>query len=1008
MSMSKWSQGYMLPAAILLSVAVSIVAVTAMQFTISSSTLVHMQNYKDIAQKAADSGILYADSCLSNNLNKWSSLTSGSTCEGTNNGGSNYLQETTEWRSRFSVAPADGQNNIVSTGTVEILNGGTVVNTITTTSKMNVATGFDTRPISRGESITDLKAQNTDCAIANGKLYCWGRGSTGTIGDNGTSDRYNPTPVGGALAGKTVTRVSVSDVSVCAIGDGVPYCWGQNGQGQLGNGSTSSVRQPTSGYPRISSGALSGNFITDIGTAPANNPAFWWPLAIAVQHSCALKANGSVACWGTNGFRQLSTVEGFCIGVILFGNCVGLEIKAYPDSHNPVLVYGYSNNTGPFRGKKAERVGASSHDSCIVAEGRMYCWGVEAPLSPFCGTPPSPLFYPANVLTVNLNPCTETYSSGYDMSSKAGFFSGFEINSKTIDPSTWEVNTNIGCGMANADFFCVGNGPTLGFQFLPSFKPPWREIANADVTSHDNGDNEMSMTFDGIYCAVDKGVAKCMTSLTSGLLYSGGSGIMSWGALNTSAGLAGNIPVKIAAGTLHGCIAANGRLYCWGVGSNGRLANGSTSSITYPTHTGDGGNTPIGSEEGTYAANGPVSTGDGHTCGIANGQLFCWGLNNYGQLGMGDLNNQGTPLAVPDFSGQYITKVSAGKNHTCAIRFGKLYCWGLNNEGQLGIGNTTNQSEPQLVNGHGALTSSMRVTDVSAGDNHTCAVANGNAYCWGNNSHRKLGDGSTTQRTTPIRVNGTGQLTTSMAVTKVSAGSEHTCAVANADAFCWGWNYQGRTGIGSTSNSDSDPTRLTGGTAGSPTGPNNMRPSVSDIAAGGDFSCGIFNGMVSCWGNSSSGQTGTNTTGTRSTPTNIYGSAGSYYATQVSAGASHACALIHGNNSAINGNIWCWGAGANGRLGNDSTSNSTTPVLINGGATVDLTAPTTPINTQRRVATYISAGASSTCSVANAVIICWGNGADYRLGDGLTAENRVPGVTGGYRFPRPYSKGPIF
>ncbi len=1065
-------RGYILIATILLGFAISTVAIGFMQSTANTSFVLNAQNYQDLAQEAADSGITYANSCMKSGTLTWSTaMTPGTTCTGTSNGGSAYLQQNNQWRSTFSVSQPDAQDNVLSVGTVTLLVGGVAVKTYTATSKMNVAIGFETKAISSGESITNIKAQNTDCAIANGKLYCWGH-NLGQIGDGTTVDRPNPTLIQGAIAGKTVTAVEVSDTTTCVVADGLPYCWGRNGTGQVGSGNTLPYQVPTANVPRHTSGVLNGHFVTDIHTSPLRMPATIppWPTAVAQQHSCALRADGAVACWGNNGFRQLSTKQGFCAGVPIFGGdvCLGLEVFAYPNSNAPILVNGYgnaeNNDSAPWTGKKAVRAAASSHDSCLLADGRMYCMGVEVPLNPFCSFP-SPLMMPANVISVNLNLCNASFSGGYDMSSKAGFFSTFNLNNRVIDPESWNIGSNLACGMADTSFFCVGEGPTAGFQWVGSFKTPWQEIANADVTSYDNGDNEnlLSLGLDGMYCVVDKGIAKCMTSLTSGLLYGGGAPIMSLGPININGanGPKHNIPTKIAAGTMHGCVVANGQLYCWGMGGNGRLASGNFNLIPFPSLTGTGGNTPIGTDEGTFAANGPVSTGDGHTCTIANGQLFCWGKDTYGQLGMDGTTTQTTPLAVPAFSGQYVHKVSAGNNHTCAIRSGQLYCWGLNSSGQLGIGSTANQSSPQ----HVTAFNGMRVTDVSAGVDSTCAIANGKAYCWGNNNNSKIGQGSADVRfETPQIVNGKGDLASNMAVTKISTGTNHTCAIANADAFCWGLNNHGQLGTNNKTNSPT-PRLLTAGLAGSPTGPNNMRPSVSDISAGGDFSCGIFNGKAGCWGKNDKGQAGTGTeswiedgtpydidcnytahpfnpnncTGVRSmvgcgllnlrpcgyktivpqtphnnelrdqiVPTKIHGAAGDYYATQIDSDAEHTCALIHGNDSAANGNIWCWGAGANYRLGNGSTANQLTPVLINGGATIDTTAPTSPVNIQRRVATHISTGASSTCSVANAVVICWGNGADYRLGDGVSSSHNTPGVTGPYRLPTPYSKGPVF
>ncbi len=985
--MRRQQRGFLLPATILLSLGVSIVAGTFLQFISNSSDALNARSYNMIAQEAARSGIEYANSCLTkDSQSEWTTLTPKTDCSGNNGGGSLYLyKQGTEWRSTFSVSKPDAQDNIVSTGTVEILNGSTVVKTYTSTDKMNIGGLYTTFPVSSGESITHIRNDSSDCAIANGKLYCWSPGGT-------------PALVGGDIAGKTVTRVSVSLSNICVIADGAPYCWGSNTYGQLGTGNHSTRSQPTDNAPLVSSGPLSGHIVTDISTASKNNPAaIIWPFAGAYPHTCALTDDGAVSCWGDGGFRQ-NTGGGMGKACLII--CIPTGFYTYPTYYSPHLTVGYTNTGQVLSGKKSIRVGASSHDTCALAEGKAICWGVKAPLPIHCWIPPLGQFSEANWhdgiagTIIPFNPCIATFSNGYDTST----IGGSALAGKFIDPDSWALSANEACWMAHTDFVCFGTTPAFGLFWSDvalgkAWGAPWRMSSTWDVTNSDNGDNEAGAPLiggvDGLYCIIDRGVAKCTGEPLN--TYTG-TGVTlhaykSFYPLIETGGLSGLIPTKIAAGQTHGCLAANGQLFCWGAGFGTSIAKPYKPSA-------------IGTAAGTYAANGPVSVGDNHSCGIANGQLFCWGDNSHGQLGMGDKYSVSQPQAVPALVNKYVTDVSAGKNHTCAIVYGKLYCWGDNSHGQLGNGTTTSTDEPDFAKPVAGALSGKRVTDISAGIDNTCAIANGQAYCWGNNSHKKLGDGSYTLHTSPVLVNGHGALTTSMSTTEISAGADHTCAVANADAYCWGWNQDGRTGLGINANTDSNPTLLTGGTAGWPKGPNNMRPSVSGISAGGDFSCGIFNATVSCWGKSDFGQTGTNTTLDRSVPTNISSAAGGYYATSVSAGDKHACAVINGNHSATNGNIWCWGAGANGRLGNGGVANSLVPLLINGGETIK--------GGVRRVATNISVGTSTTCSVANADILCWGAGTSGQLGNSFVIDSTTPTITSGFRFVTPYQRGPVF
>lgn len=1041
--------GYLLPATIMLGLGISVMAGTYLSYLATTSNSLNEQSYDSIAEEAALSGIAYADSCLSQD--KWKStnpLTTGTDCEGSiGGGGSQFITvKDKEWRSKFTVMPKDATETITSIGTVEILNASNQsVQSFTATKKMNLGKQFNTTPISTGESITDIKNDQTDCAIANGKLYCWGDNTYGQLGrgyfgntvPGGRPSKGTPVDVGSiagsALAGKTVTNVSVAYSTVCAIAEGQPYCWGDNSFGQLGDGGSGDKAIPTANVPRTSSGVLQGKKIVEISTASQNNPAsLIWPYSRADPHTCALTDEGAMSCWGDGDFRQLTgggaypDINWIC-DPILQWICVpwpGL-FYSYPSSKSPLLVKGYDDNTGPFRGKKAERVAASSHDSCLLAEGRVYCMGVPAPLNPLCWIPPLGLFSGSSdtLIWAPFNVCIGSYSNGYDVSALNSTMEG-----KFVDPKSFEISANEGCWMANKRWVCFGTTPA----FTPLWFDAWGEprvtiSGDTDVTSSDNGDNIPSWGVIGMYCLVDRGEAKCAGNLGNGSTGTGHSGYKNFQPLIKTSGLAGKTPTKIASGQDHGCVIANGQLLCWGRDWSGVLADGNSDANWVGTATVTGDN-EIGTASGTIAASGAISSGGRHSCGVANGDLFCWGDNSNGQLGTGNTNPSSGPLALPFFNKDTnndgeedfkdVTKVSAGANHTCAISYGDLYCWGDNSNGQLGFGNINNvpaNRAPQLVPGFAG----KRVTDVSAGATGTCAVADGKAYCWGDNTTRQLGrgfSGNTAATSSPAVV--TGALAPAdLAVTSVSIGTTHACAVANADLFCWGDNTNGRTGLNTTAATISNPTRVSAGTAGSPLGENNMTPFVTGVSAGDNFTCAIIRAEVNCFGDNTDGQLGRGYTGNTppflqpsiAVPAKVNGAASDYYATTVSAGSGYACALLHGNSSVTNGNMYCWGKGTNGQLGygnNGSRNNVTTP--INGKDTVDSSAPA---GKQRRVATAISAGSTSTCGVANGVILCWGENSDGQLGLGSTSNSssyHAPTKSADYKYQMPYTKGPIF
>lgn len=1069
-------KGYLLPAAILLGLGISIMSGSFLKYTSLSSETLNNQSYTTIAQEAANAGIMHARSCMGAGtyLTAGPTLRPNTQCSGaadtlanTGNPVSGTVQTSlysaespNQWRATYSVSTKDVQDNITSIGTVQAYAGGAWTNIATASSKMHSGSGYTTASPAVGETVTDVMSDGTDCAIANGKLYCWGANLQGTVG-NGTTSLFgvgSPQLVQGAIAGKTVTKVSVSNHSVCAIADGAPYCWGNGLYHQLGSGDVSNRTAPTPNVPDLTDTDLEHSpgvpeIVTDIGTSSHNIPYLGWLFSQAFPHSCALTAEGAVACWGDNGYRQLTGggMMQACVWVIV-EICVPTGYYDFPTEERPRYVKGYRDDSGDFAGKKAERVGASSHDSCLLAEGRMYCWGVPAPLPIICYIPYTGQFSNAGIFGIwpffkgtlyPFNLCIGTFTNSYSVSSLGGYWPfNFTMDDKSIDASSWEVSSNEGCMMANNDFACFGATPAFSLVFIDSWGPPYQIASipsNADITDHDNGDANAAGGLIGNLCVVDRGRAKCSANIFNNALGAGPSSIgVQKLFFNTLLGdptntddVGDKAATNVAANGSGGIIVANGQMFCF-------------SHTPKLCHSGVSDNYPLGTTSGVtidtdaIAATGQVSAGDSHTCGIANGKIFCWGSGANGKLGMGDLNDVSQPTAVPSLSTfRSATDVSAGANHTCAIVEGDLWCWGSDSDGQIGNGATTgNVVTPYQVQG---VLAGKRVTKISAGGNSTCAVADGNAYCWGDNATSQLGTNGTTDSNVPLEVttglstpnNATTNQLTGKNVSQISVGPTHACAVANADLFCWGSNVNGRTGLGNSYDTgvSARPVKVTSFKDSSnsdvPDGPNGMKPAVAEVSVGTDFSCATVNGKAFCWGNSDNGRTGRNTVAVSTTdqtvPRQVHGPAGTYYAQKITAGASHACAVINGDNSAANGNLWCWGAGASGQLGDGGGVDRGAPVRITGGATIDTDMQTATnaipgvdkyTHRVRRVAVNVSAGASSTCAVANGNIICWGAGGSARLGNGSTSNQSAPVKTLDYRYIAPVGGGlgigPIF
>ncbi len=591
------------------------------------------------------------------------------------------------------------------------------------------------------------------CAIdLTGAAWCWGSGFAGALGNGATASQNRPTAVAG---GQIFTAIASGQSFSCGVlVSGPTYCWGDNQSGQMGDGTTTGRLTPA---PSHSLGIIA--------------------LAVGTRHACGRTNGGGVYCWGSGFQGQL-------------GN------GAFVQTSQPLLVGGLI----------AATVTASADQSCAVtAAGSVLCWGDN-------------------------------------LHGQLGIGS-------TVDR----------------------NAPTQ-LSGLPAV----REIANGDRHSC------ALTTTAQVYCWGTKG---------RGQLGDGAVAVRYIPAAVTGGGTF----LQVQTGDEFTCgLRTNGRIACWGSGGSGQIGNGAINDASAPADI---------SSAATFTA---VITGGSFACGIVSGTRAanCWGNNIAGQLGNGVTAPSAVTPTVVNGPHQW-QMLSAGSQHTCGLAAtGLVYCWGNNSSGQLGNGTVSSSSSPVQMTGPGGLT----YRSVHSGTSHACAAATtGVVYCWGNNGNGQVGDGSLTARTLPVLVSGlTG-------IVELAGGYFHTCARSGAGLiWCWGSNGVGEIGNGQTSGNVLTPAQVVGGNV------------YRSLTVGRQVTCAVTpTDQGFCWGLNFEGELGIGSTQVfASSPVAV---APGMAWSSIDSHNVHTCGVI------ISGAAYCWGYMRLGELGTGQSGIETTPRRVQGG-----------------------------------------------------------------------------
>ncbi|MDH5545272.1 MAG: Ig-like domain-containing protein [Gammaproteobacteria bacterium] len=671
-------------------------------------------------------------------------------------------------------------------------------------------------------------SSNHTCAIRNDHtLWCWGDNSYGQIGLNpeGVFESLVPVQVG---ASENWEIVSTGSKHSCAINsDSELHCWGDNFNGQLGDTSNSPHYTPAS----VMEMDASESVIPMIG---------WIDVSAGLNHTCAIRLNRSLYCWGSNNNNQL----GISNGGLYFepqlvdqsswsSVVVGSDTSCGTKTNHQLLCWGANSNGQSGTGDMITPVLTPTQEISLGSDwayvstsnnlqtcankldGSAWCWGriyVEG-----AGNATQPILTPTQEPTLSSN--WREIAVGYNFGC---------ANNTLDDVYCWGENYSgqIGVGVSEA-------GAAAPIEIANSIAPLSMASTSKSYTYYSthtcvvatgrlwcwgaNGFGQVVSTADEV-SIIDKPTER-MPSKTD------------W--------------VKVSNGSLHTCaIDSNGFVWCWGANYSGQLGIGTT-GVEY---------SPVMIESDIVFNS--VSAGNNHTCALSNnGLLYCWGGNTSGQLGF--LTDQGADSLIPGEvsagEGLAWTSVEAGLYHTCAIKSDDtLWCWGDNDSQQINDGYTGVDSTPlyqyetpviiETVSGDNIAS---KWQSVSPGEHHTCAIDNLNRlWCWGRNYNGELGFDPLSETPQPYLFSSTETWAS------ISAGADTSCGIqSNNTLWCWGSGDFGQIGNNTASYRQTEPAQEYLG-----------RADWESVDVGGDSVCAMTQtGSLYCWGGNDDSQLGNTT-----------------------------------------------------------------------------------------------------------------------------------------------------
>ncbi len=683
-------------------------------------------------------------------------------------------------------------------------------------------------------------ARHTCALFADGSVRCWGDGERGQLGDGARSRRETPGAV--SLPGPLPEAIVAGTEHTCVLAAGSAYCWGDN---------TGRQSDPQSGDADV----LTPRQVAGVDTIAS--------LALGERSSCARRSDtGAITCWGGQSppteVPGLSGSYGLSCGAAHCCALVAAEVRCWGRSPNGEagVVSDFVEKPLPVKnlGGEVSELACGEQHSCARTSGNtLLCWG----------------------------------SNGVD---QVGASTQGPITVPVAVTQVGEVAAVVGggnhtCVLGTAKQVTCFGYSRYGQLGIGTFGGDGRVTVVSPLASP----RASSLAAGALHtCAIGEDGTQ---------IWCWGSNVQGQAGVSPAASTASPVaaaklgPVdELVAGGNHSCARRGGELWCWGFGGDGQLGDGAFASRGTPALV------PAPAGASSAAPWQGIGRGGLHTCGIIDGQVWCWGAGWAGQLGQGKNSSSVTPVQTKNVAAAIA--VAAGHDHSCALtKDSKVYCWGRNLRGQLGrpssveielagvvvapairaidarnattcaidendkVGCWGDNRGGQLGSGvgvenraaYGPVVGVPEARAIAVGGHHVCALAKatGKVHCWGNNSASQLGDGSTKSGSTPVEAVGLDD------VSQLSAGWRHTCARRNVDGEVWCWGLNEARQAGASSGSVVHTPRL-------------VLKGALEVRCGWDHTCvRLFDQSLRCFGSFQLGQLGDGQLAPTASPTRV-------------------------------------------------------------------------------------------------------------------------------------------